>query len=328
MYYCAVIFRVILVWLVATPCLSVPAQSVSPPPPPPANAPAAAPVPNTAPDILDHWRRATVSLGQVVEIAGVKTFITLGSGVLVADPHHAALLTAKHMVLDPETGTYPTQISMRLPKTKPSTEIDLGVVVPLVVNGINRWKTTTDPSDLALIALPDLSRYKNLHAVGLQDFGNSDDIFQGASVIVLGYPGILGETYQTAPIARGGIIAWTDPDDPMNRPFLVDANIFGGNSGGPVFRIRNGFDRHGNMVLGGGVTFIGIVSQDAKEYSDVVATDNATYANKIHTPNPLTGAPNDVEAIVKNIGGIGVIEPVSRARRLVEDSFGLPHSSN
>jgi hypothetical protein len=232
------------------------------------------------------------------------------------------------MVLDPDTGRFPTQISMRLPKTEPSNQQDLGVVIPLVIGGRATWRTTAEPSDLALIPLPDLSRYKSVHAVGLQDFGKGDDIFQGASVIVLGYPGILGETYQTAPVARGGIIAWTDPDDPINKPFLVDANIFGGNSGGPVFRLRNGFDRHGNMILGGGIAFIGIVSQDAKEYSDVVLTDNATYAQKIHSPNPMTGVPNDVEAVVKNIGGIGVIEPVSRARKLIEEAFGISSPAN
>jgi hypothetical protein len=291
--------------------------------------PSPAPVAPTAeaPDILDHWRRATVALGQVATIGGVQKFVTLGSGVLVADKTHAALLTAKHMVLDSDIGFFPTQLSMRLPKTEPSAEVDFGVIVPLVVNGRNIWITSTAPSDLAIIPLPDLSKYKNIHAVGLQDFGTPEDIFQGASVIVLGYPGILGDTYQTAPIARGGLIAWIDPDDPINKPFLVDANIFGGNSGGPVFRLRNGFDKHGTMVLVGGISFIGIVSQDAKEYSDVVVTDNATYAQKIRTPNPLTGVPNDVEAVVKNIGGIGVIEPVSRARKLVEEVFQIPHSS-
>lgn len=314
------IAKAILVSLIAAMVAQTASQSPAPPVPP-----AVAP----APDLLDHWRRATVSLGQVADIGGVKQFVTLGSGILVADQKgHGCLLTAKHMVLDPDTGAFPTQISMRLPKTEPSNQVDLGVVVPLVVNGINVWRTTRDPSDLAIIPLPDLSKYKNIHAVGLQDFGVSDDIFQGASVIVLGYPGILGEAYQTAPVARGGIIAWTNPDDPLKKPFLVDANIFGGNSGGPVFRLRNGFDKHGNIILGGGVAFIGIVSQDAGEYSDVVVTDNATYAQKLNYPNPQTGVPNSMKAVVKNIGGIGVIEPVSRARELIEDAFGLPHTPN
>lgn len=288
----------------------------------------AAPAPpfvDPRPDMLEHWRRATVSLGQVATINGVQQFVTWGSGVLVTDGKaHAGLLTAKHVVFNPDEGVRPTQISMRAPKTAPSSTEDLGVVIQLVINGRNTWVDSDEASDLVVLPLPDLSKYKSLHAVALSDFGTAADIYQGAPVIILGYPGILGESYQTAPIARNGIVAWVDPDDPLKKPFLVDANIFGGNSGGPVFRLRNGIDRHGDMVMGGGVAFIGIVSADAKEYSDVVVTDKQTYATHLYQPNPANGKPNDVEAVVKNIGGIGVIQPVTVARRLVEKAFELP----
>jgi hypothetical protein len=120
------------------------------------------------------------------------------------------------------------------------------------------------------------------------------------------------------------MIAWTDPDDPYGKPFLIDANIFGGNSGGPVFRIRNGFDKHGNLNLGGSITFIGIVSEDAKEYSDVVVSDQTTYIKKLNQINPLTQKPDSVLAEVKNIGGIGVVEPVARIKELLEDVYGKP----
>jgi hypothetical protein len=280
-------------------------------------------------DMLDHWRRATVSLGQVIEDGGVKRFVTLGSGVIVAvDAYRGCLLTAKHMVFNPDEGYLPTQLYMRLPKSEPSSETDFGVVLPLIVNGRNVWNTTSTPSDLAVVPLPDLSKYKTLHAVFLKDFGTADDIYQGASVLILGYPGILGEAYQTSPIIRGGVVAWTDPDDPTLKPFLVDANIFGGNSGGPVFHQRSGFDRHGGMVLGGGIAFVGIVSQDAKEFSDVIVTDNATFASKLNLPNKLSGKPDEVKAVVKNIGGIGVVETAARARQLVEDVFKIPHNMN
>ncbi len=291
-------------------------------PPPPATPPP--PVPAQTSDMLEHWRRATVALGQVYDLGGKKTFVTNGSAVIVAvDAQHACLLTAKHMFFNPPE-YLPTQISMRLPQEGPRLEDDLGVVIPLMLNGQARWKTTSQESDLAVIPLPDLRQYKNLHAVGLQDFGAADDIFQSAAVIVLGYPGILGEHYQTTPIARSGMIAWTDPDDPERRPFLVDANIFGGNSGGPVFRLRNGFDKHGNLNLGGGISFIGIVSQDAKEFSDVVVVDDATHLKKYNPPNPVTQKPDTVLAEVKNIGGIGVVEPVAIVRELLEDAYGKP----
>jgi hypothetical protein len=229
------------------------------------------------------------------------------------------------MFFNPSEGYIPTQISMRLPKDSSVPDADFGVVIPLIVNGVAQWKTTQDSSDLAIVRLPDLSKYKNLHAVGLQDFGIADDVYQGAGVVVLGYPGILGESYQTTPILRGGLVAWVDPDKSSNKPFLIDANIFSGNSGGPVFHSRSGVDRFGNLTLGGGYAFIGIVSEDAYEYSDVFVSDKSTYAKQLTVPNAdVTKRPDSVITQVKNIGGIGVVEPVARIRELLEDAYGRP----
>ena len=192
------------------------------------------------------------------------------------------------MFFNPDNGWIPTQISMRLAKTQSNSETDLGVIIPLIVNGQNLWITTKTSSDLAVVALPkEINKYKNIHGVALRDFGTADDIYQGAAVYVLGYPGILGETYQTATVARGGIIAWTDPDNLEGKPFLVDANIFSGSSGWSWFHVRSGFDKHGRMDLGGGLVFIGIVSQDAQEYEDVVATDliNPALNRQLTQPN-------------------------------------------
>ena len=295
----------------------------------PVQPPASPPVPATPQgDVLDHWKLATVALGQDVTIAGKRQFVTTGSAVIVSiDAQRACLLTAKHMFFNPNEGYIPTQISMRPPKDPNEPGEDFGVVIPLVVSGQTLWKTTAVESDLAVVALPDLRKYKHLHGVSVKDFGSTDDVFQGASVLVLGYPGILGQTYQTSPIARGGLIAWIDPDGNQTKPFLVDANIFGGNSGGPVFHQRSGFDRHGNMNIGGGYSFIGIVSEDAQEYSDVVITDTATYAKKFTPADPVTQKPQTVLAQVKNIGGIGVVEPVQLVRQLLEDAFGMPRGA-
>jgi S1-C subfamily serine protease len=303
--------RIAALLLLSSAALSQQPASPVPPMPSPVVAP--------KPDILDHWRRATVALGQDLTIGGKRQFVTTGSAVIVAvDATHAWLLTAKHMFFNPNEGYVPTQVSMRLPKDSTLPDTDFGVVIPLIVNGVAQWKTTQESSDLAVVALPDLSKYKDIHAVGLQDFGITDDVYQGAGVVVLGYPGILGETYQTTPILRGGLVAWVDPDKSALKPFLIDANIFSGNSGGPVFHSRSGVDRFGNLNVGGGYSFIGIVSEDAYEYSDVFISDKATYAKQLTAPNiDPTKRPDSVIAQVKNIGGIGVIEPVSKIRELL-----------
>jgi hypothetical protein len=289
------------------------------PPTTPAAVPAP-PKPETGPDVdlLHSVRRSTVSLGFRKTENGVERFVTVGSGVFVAwDAHHACLLTAKHVFYDPDKSFFPTVLFLRLPQTEPRTAEDLGVELKLVVNGQNLWRGAAD-ADLAVIAVPDLSAYTDLHAIFLTEFGGEDDVFQGASVVVLGYPELAGPDYQISPIARNGIIAWTNPNGRLDHIFLVDANVFGGNSGGPVFHMPSGPGRNGGFMVGGSPKLIGIVSKDAWEDAQVHVGDTA-----ITVTNQQTGITIPMTAKVLNIGGIGVVEPVSKAKKLVMDTFNV-----
>jgi hypothetical protein len=255
-----------------TPAPGVPPQS--PPPPPQVE---------TGPDVdlLHHLRRSTVSVGlRQTDAGGKQHFVTAGSAVIVAlDEHHACLLTAKHVFSQPDKGYTPTQVFLRIPQSQPRTEDDLGVPLVLALNGRTLWRGADD-ADLAVVALPDLTVYRDLHGINLSDFGDEKDLYQGASVVVFGYPELLGPDYQTTPISRGGIVAWTNPNGPLDHTFLVDANIFSGNSGGPVFHILTGPARMGGFQIGGPPKLIGIVSKDAFEESPVHA--GASPANSIN----------------------------------------------
>ena len=265
--------------------------------------------PQTRPEVLSHWTRSTISLGRLDDH---QRYTTLGSGVLAAvDEHHACILTAKHMVDDPTNNWKPTEIQMRLPRnTASDTSNDQGVKISLVVNNAPLWKAIDD-SDLAIIPLPDLSQVPDVHAVSVNDFGSSeDDLFQGASVLVLGYPGVIGEDPLSFPILRNGIVAWTDPADRLGHPFLVDANLMPGNSGGPVFHIPVGFNRFGELLFAGGkLSLIGIVSKVPQQNVDIHIETGA-------------GTAQNLQWKVKGIGGIGVIEPASKAKKLVEQNCG------
>jgi S1-C subfamily serine protease len=202
---------------------------------------------------------------------------------------------------------------VRVPQSEPRSEDDLGVPLPLIMNGRTLWRGSDD-ADLAVVAVPNLSGYKDLHGILLSDFGGEDDIYQGASVVVLGYPELLGPDYQITPIARGGIVAWTNPNGRLDHTFLVDANIFSGNSGGPVFHTSGGLTRNGGMTIGGAPKLIGIVSKDAYEEATVHA--GPMPANSI---NSQTGEVTPITAQVLNIGGIGIIEPIVKAKKLIID---------
>jgi hypothetical protein len=224
-------------------------------------------------------------------------------------------LTAKHVFFDPTKSFFPTVLYLRLPQSEPRATDDLGIELPLVVNGKRLWHSSDD-ADLAVIALPNLSGYKDLHGISLNDFGGEDDIYQGATVVVMGYPELLGPDYQTTPIARGGIIAWTNPNGRLDHTFLVDANVFSGNSGGPVFHTSGGLTRNGGITLGGPPKLIGIVSKDAYEEAPVRVGETP-----IKAVNQQTGNVVPMTAQVLNIGGIGIIEPVAKAKKLIIDTF-------
>ena len=191
--------------------------------------------------------------------------------------------------------------------------------------GRNVWVALPN-NDLAVIPLPFAQLTgKPISAVQVQDFASSpDDVFQGAQILVLGYPQVFRNPdrtnpYSTSPVARAGVIAWVDPNDPLGKPFLADANLYGGNSGGPVFRVKNGFDKFGNFNLGGRtLQFIGIVSRGPSTAAPVV-TGNGF----VTQPNPQTGIPENEYAIVPYVGGIGIIEPASKARALLESVFSV-----
>ena len=74
------------------------------------------------------------------------------------------------------------------------------------------------------------------HGVFVEDIAKTADIFEGANVMVLG----CGNEYLIRAITRAGIVAWMNPDDPYGKPFLIDANIYPGNSGGPVLKVPTG----------------------------------------------------------------------------------------
>jgi len=309
-YYRSVLIKIIFVCCLALlPSAAGDAQAAAPKPE----------NPQKPEEILEHWRRSTVALGQVYQDAAGTHFVTNGSAVIVSlDSHRACLLTAKHMLVNPDNGQITQQLWMRFPSV--SGEDEKPLPLTLFFNGTNVWRSSDDGSDLAVIPLPNLASRTRVDAVDVTSFADpSNDVFQGATVVVLGYPQIVGEKFLTAPIARNGIIAWINPKDPSNEVFLVDANLYNGNSGGPVFRVRNGMDRYGNINLGGGLALLGIVSRGPLQTAPIVSADGIVYHE-----NPITHVQNQEAAIVANVGGIGIIEPVSRARKLLESVFTNP----
>jgi S1-C subfamily serine protease len=192
---------------------------------------------------LEHWRLAAFSFGRVQHQNNREFFEVVGTGVLVAtDPNTAYIVTAKHVFDDPTKQWHPSELRLRFAwRERKSVYDDLGTNLKLL-DGSGRplWLASEDGADIAAIpiTISELHPAVQPHAISITDIASGQDMFEGGNVLVLGYPGIVGNEYLVRAISRGGIIAWLNPEDPYRRPFPIDANIYPGNSGGPVIEFQ------------------------------------------------------------------------------------------
>ncbi|MGE4266329.1 MAG: serine protease [Deferribacterales bacterium] len=82
------------------------------------------------------------------------------------------------------------------------------------------------------------------------------------SIIFVGYPKGIWDSKNYLPVVRRGITASPIGIDYEGKPcFLIDASVFGGSSGSPVFIYdQNIFMSQGKLLFGSRVVFIGIVA--------------------------------------------------------------------
>jgi Trypsin-like peptidase domain len=83
------------------------------------------------------------------------------------------------------------------------------------------------------------------------------------SVTFIGYPNGIWDSKNLLPVARRGTTASPIGVDFEHTPrFLIDASVFGGSSGSPVFVLNQGMysDKRGNSVIGSRALFVGVVA--------------------------------------------------------------------
>ncbi len=275
------------------------------------------------------WREATVALGQLVE-ADVKqsdgstvrreVFVPVGTGVIILaglgakEKRLPFLVTARHVFSDAPKGWNPESLQVRFSwfEGKRADEYH-GVRLVLRSNGKMMWYSHSDSSvDLACIPVTFSREDLGREGVSIQEeeFATEADLFDGAAVVVLGYPGAVGASFWTKAVLRSGVVAWTSPTAAATEPFMVDCNIFPGNSGGPVIRIPTGVDRYGSFGIGGRVSFLGIVSSGPRQFFPTVA-GGKEYS--LPGPQPAT-------VLSASLMGLAVIEPAARVHDLLEQA--------
>jgi len=255
---------------------------------------------------LDYTLWATCSIGTVETDKNThkKFFFARGTGVLVRiTSDRVYLVTAKHVFDEPEKNWHPNELRLRFKWQEDKSVFDeLGIPLTFKdARGNPLWAKPSDGSDIAAVAAPSDIHDLNRIAIFPEAFAKEEDLYQGGSVVVLGYPGFVGNEYLVRAILRQGIVAWTSPIDPLKRPFMVDANLYPGNSGGPVMHVPGGIGMGGRLTNGGKPTFLGIVSQAKSQEFPVILNGR-----------PLTVQQQGGILTVPVIGGIGMIEPAGK----------------
>lgn len=103
-------------------------------------------------------------------------------------------------------------------------------------------------------------------SIGPELIPNADAVSELAAleeIVFVGYPSGLRDRHSGMPIIRRGITAtpvWNDLDNtPM---FLIDAGVFPGSSGSPVFILNQGaYATKGGLTVGNRLLFLGVITQ-------------------------------------------------------------------
>lgn len=203
---------------------------------------------------------------------------SVGTGFIVyhewaQDAKGPFLVTNKHVVQETTTGhlTF-TQMDNSteelLPAFGSSTSISLSGAM---------WQWTGHPSDEIDVAvlplaptLAELRRgiekpfYKSISTqimVGRSELASLDAVEE---VIFVGYPSGIFDQINNLPIFRKGITATPPSVDYEGMPiFLIDASVFPGSSGSPVFIYNNGYwsTRDGTPMVGQRIFCLGVLGK-------------------------------------------------------------------
>lgn len=219
--------------------------------------------------IADQLFFTTVRIDAVTENGAACS----GTGFLFAhkakDQTYPFVVTNKHVVTGMRSGTLTFLVGEG---GKPK----LGHGFQLAIEG---WATAwfghpTSDIDIAICPFAPLEahikqqnnldlfyRYVGTEMIPSQDQLEKLDALE--SVTFIGYPNGVWDNVNFLPVARRGTTASPIEVDFTNKPcFLIDASVFGGSSGSPVFLFNQGIyaEKTGGTVIGSRLYFLGVVA--------------------------------------------------------------------
>lgn len=141
------------------------------------------------------------------------------------------------------------------------------------VDGRTMTSFVDQPNDLAVVPIGGL--FNQLEQDGRSVFFRSvsadlipndqviSDLAAMEEVTFIGYPSGLYDEHNVSPIIRRGITATPPWNDFCGHPaFLIDAGVFPGSSGSPVFIMNQGaYATRGGLVVGNRLLFMGVLTE-------------------------------------------------------------------
>lgn len=135
-------------------------------------------------------------------------------------------------------------------------------------------------------------------------------------VVFVGYPNGMWDSANNLPIIRKGISATPISMDFESKPiFLIDASVFNGSSGSPVFLYNKGtiIDRHGNVTIGSRLLLLGVLSavyyKEDTKILEMVASKNV--------PGVITSEMLDLGVVFKSKQILQPIEKLLKMTKLI-----------
>lgn len=133
----------------------------------------------------------------------------------------------------------------------PSADVDIAIVPFLPLEAHIKQQSNIDLF------------YRCVDSSMLPSAEQSEQLDAIESVTFIGYPNGVWDRTNLIPVARRGTTATPLSLDFEGTPrFVIDASVFGGSSGSPVFIFNQGMitDKRGNSTIGSRVLFIGVVA--------------------------------------------------------------------
>lgn len=218
-----------------------------------------------------------------------------GTGFVVSKPlgegkQKLLLFSNKHVFWgkkDKETKNIKKMIRLTFHKRKDDNIYELGQVHSFIIEidrtvGKVYFDHPDSTIDVGCVNISNLNNQGiklNIPVLNINEFSNFNrsELFAGMKILFVGYPSVFYDKKNSLPVMRSGTIASIPALDFNGTPsILLDAQVFPGSSGSPVFSQVNG--KH---------QLLGIISSGIRKGLDFVEIENSSEEKNKKTSVPV-----------------------------------------